>query len=91
MFLLLVDTLVVSECVSSFPPLFSPLSSSNVLFFVALIEKDLMLAMEVANASKARLPLGAQAHQLYGLLCEQGYGDKDFSVVYEFLTKMMKK
>jgi 3-hydroxyisobutyrate dehydrogenase len=56
-----------------------------------LIEKDLMLAMEVANASKARLPLGAQAHQLYGLLCEQGYGDKDFSVVYEFLTKMMKK
>jgi 3-hydroxyisobutyrate dehydrogenase-like beta-hydroxyacid dehydrogenase len=50
-----------------------------------------MLAMEAANSIKARLPLGAEAHQLYGLLCEQGYADKDFSVVFEFLTKSMKK
>ena len=57
----------------------------------ALMEKDLTLAMEIANSSKARLPLGGQAHQLYGLLCEHGYGDKDFSVVYEFLTKGVKK
>lgn len=55
------------------------------------MEKDLTLAMEIANSSKARLPLGGQAHQLYGLLCEHGYGDKDFSVVYEFLTKKVKK
>jgi 3-hydroxyisobutyrate dehydrogenase len=60
-------------------------------FGCALIEKDLMLAMEAANSIKARLPLGAEAHQLYGLLCEQGYGDKDFSVVFEFLNKSMKK
>lgn len=44
----------------------------NTTRFVALLEKDLTLAMEVANASKARLPLGGQAHQLYGLLCEHG-------------------
>jgi 3-hydroxyisobutyrate dehydrogenase-like beta-hydroxyacid dehydrogenase len=39
---------------------------------IALMEKDLTLAMEIANNSKARLPLGGQAHQLYGLLCEHG-------------------
>jgi 3-hydroxyisobutyrate dehydrogenase len=60
-------------------------------FGVALIEKDLMLAMETANACKARLPLGSQAYQLYGLMNENGYGDKDFSVVFEYLTKAMKK
>jgi len=58
---------------------------------IALIEKDLTLAMEVAHSTKARLPLGGQAHQLYGLLCEHGYGDKDFSVVFEYLTKNLKK
>jgi 3-hydroxyisobutyrate dehydrogenase len=55
------------------------------------MEKDLTLAMEVAQATKARLPLGAQAHQLFGLLCEHGYGNKDFSSVYEFLTKTVQK
>lgn len=60
-------------------------------FGSALMEKDLTLAMEVANASKARLPLGSQAHQVYGLLCEHGYGDKDFSVVFEYLTKKLNK
>lgn len=36
------------------------------------MEKDLSLAMDAATAIKARVPLGAQAHQLYGLVCEQG-------------------
>lgn len=39
---------------------------------VALMEKDLSLAMDAATAIKARVPLGAQAHQVYGLLCEHG-------------------
>ncbi len=29
--------------------------------------------MDAASAAKARLPLGGQAHQLYGLLNEHGY------------------
>lgn len=41
-------------------------------FPIALIEKDLTLAMDAASAAKARLPLGGQAHQLYGLLNEHG-------------------
>jgi 3-hydroxyisobutyrate dehydrogenase len=60
-------------------------------FGSALMEKDLGLAMELANKMNARSPLGSSAHQLYGLLCEQGLGDKDFSVVYDFITKQMPK
>ena len=35
------------------------------------MEKDLTLAMDAAKAVKARVPLGASAHQLYGvyLIC----------------------
>ena len=35
----------------------------------------------------AALPLGANAHTLYGLMCSQGYAAKDFSAVFEFLDK----
>lgn len=41
-------------------------------FGVALMEKDLGLAMDAAKPVKARLPLGAHAHQLYGLMIEHG-------------------
>ena len=50
------------------------------------MEKDLTLALDAAKAVKARLPLGSSAHQLYGILCEHGYAEKDFSVVYKFLN-----
>jgi len=54
-------------------------------FGAALMEKDLSLAMNAATQVKARLPLGASAHQLYGLLCENDLGSKDFGVVYKYL------
>jgi len=54
-------------------------------FGSALMEKDLTLAMDAAKAVKASLPLGSNAHQLYGLLCNQGFGDRDFSVVFKYL------
>lgn len=60
-------------------------------FGTALMEKDLTLAMDMASNIKARLPLGGQAHQLYGLLCESGYGGRDFSVIFEYLTQQQKK
>lgn len=60
-------------------------------FGSALMAKDLMLAMSAGQQVGARLPLGAGAHQMYGLLCEHGYAGKDFSVVYEYLTKSMPK
>ena len=60
-------------------------------FGAALMEKDLSLAMNAATQVKARLPLGASAHQLYGLLCENNLGDKDFGVVYKYLTNNFQK
>lgn len=56
-------------------------------FGCVLMEKDLGLALDAAKEVKGRLPLGAGAHQLYGLMCEHGYSDKDFSSVYEFISK----
>ncbi len=55
------------------------------------MEKDLTLAMGMASSIKARHPLGSQAHQLYGLLCESGYGGKDFSVIFEYLMQTQNK
>ncbi len=60
-------------------------------FGAALMEKDLSLAMNAATQVKARLPLGASAHQLYGLLCENELGDKDFGVVYKYLMNNFDK
>ncbi len=56
-------------------------------FGSVLMEKDLGLALGAAKEVKARLPLGAAAHQIYGLMCEHGYSEKDFSSVYDFLYK----
>ena len=61
------------------------------LWFLALMEKDLTLALDAAKVVKARLPLGSSAHQLYGLLCEHGYAEKDFSVVYKYLNSEKKQ
>jgi 3-hydroxyisobutyrate dehydrogenase-like beta-hydroxyacid dehydrogenase len=36
------------------------------------MEKDLGLAMDAARGVRASLPLGASAHQIYGLLCKHG-------------------
>jgi len=35
----------------------------------------------------ASLPLGANAHALYGIMCSEGYADKDFSSVFQFLDR----
>jgi len=56
-------------------------------FGTDLIAKDLSLALKVAETIKAPVPLGANAHQIYSLLSHQGFGKKDFSFVYEFLSK----
>ena len=57
-----------------------------LMSIIALMEKDLTLALDAAKAVKARLPLGSSAHQLYGLLCEHGLAERDFSIVYKFLN-----
>jgi 3-hydroxyisobutyrate dehydrogenase len=56
-------------------------------FAVDLMAKDVSLAVAAASAIKAPLPLGGPVQQLYHLLSKQGMGGKDFSVVYDFLSR----
>ena len=56
-------------------------------FGTKLMTKDLGLAQNAATESKSPTPLGSLSHQLYRALCSHGYGHKDFSVIYEFLSK----
>jgi 3-hydroxyisobutyrate dehydrogenase-like beta-hydroxyacid dehydrogenase len=37
------------------------------------MEKDLGLAVDIAAKMKCRVPLGSNAHQLYGMLSDHGY------------------
>jgi len=54
-------------------------------FSTDLITKDLGLASGVATASNTPIPMGAMAHQIYRTLKSKGLGNKDFSVVYDFM------
>lgn len=54
-------------------------------FSTDLISKDLGLASGVATDSNTPIPMGAMAHQIYRTLKAKGLGNKDFSVVYQFL------
>lgn len=54
-------------------------------FQVALMAKDLGLAMEAAQKSKSATPLGALSKQLYALHAAQGKEKLDFSSVLQLL------
>jgi 3-hydroxyisobutyrate dehydrogenase len=54
-------------------------------FGVDLMAKDVGLAVTAANKTKAPLPLGGQALQIYNLLSNHGYANKDFASIFEFL------
>jgi 3-hydroxyisobutyrate dehydrogenase len=60
-------------------------------FAVDLMAKDVSLAVAAAHAAKSPLPLGGPVLQMYNMLRKQGYGGKDFSSVFEFLSKEEKK
>jgi len=54
-------------------------------FGVDLMAKDVGLAIAAAIKTKAPLPLGSQALQVYNMISNHGYGNKDFSSIFEFL------
>ncbi|MGE4323976.1 MAG: 3-hydroxyisobutyrate dehydrogenase [Sphingobium sp.] len=54
-------------------------------FAVALMLKDLKLAMEAAASVDASVPMGHAAEALYQLLANQGEGAKDFSSIIRLL------
>lgn len=56
-------------------------------FTTAMMLKDLRLAQEAARTVGAATPLGAEAHQLYGLFAREGNEGLDFSAI----IKMMRR
>lgn len=60
-------------------------------FKTGLITKDLGLASGVATATNSPIPMGALSHQIYRQLMAHGHGEKDFSVVYDFLRNQEGK
>ncbi|BBD03076.1 MULTISPECIES: 3-hydroxyisobutyrate dehydrogenase [Sphingobium] len=55
-------------------------------FAVALMLKDLKLALEAASSVNASVPMGAQAESLYQLLANKGEGGRDFSSMIQLLS-----
>jgi 3-hydroxyisobutyrate dehydrogenase len=54
-------------------------------FAVALIRKDLGLAMDAAKVANAEYGLTQNAFDYYAEIEKQGYAKKDFSIVYQYL------
>ncbi|GLV23047.1 3-hydroxyisobutyrate dehydrogenase [Sphingobium sp. TomMM35A] len=54
-------------------------------FAVALMLKDLKLALEAAASVNASVPMGAQAESLYQLLANKGEAGQDFSSIIKLL------
>ncbi|XP_070546306.1 3-hydroxyisobutyrate dehydrogenase, mitochondrial-like isoform X2 [Ptychodera flava] len=60
-------------------------------FGTALMTKDLGLAQDASTATKSATPLGSLAHQMYRIMCNRGYGLKDFSSAYQFIKEDSEK
>lgn len=59
-------------------------------FAVALILKDLGIAIEAAQQVNASLPLGDKTREMYDTLVKKGFDNKDFSYVYQYLKDQSK-
>ena len=56
-------------------------------FAVALMLKDLTLAMQAAAQTGSDTPLGAKSHALYDALSAQGHAAQDFSYMMERIRR----
>ncbi len=55
--------------------------------FLFIYAQDLSIAMELSGHTKSLTPIGSLAAQLFRLMCEQGHSDKDFSYIFQLLSK----
>jgi 3-hydroxyisobutyrate dehydrogenase len=59
-------------------------------FAAQLMLKDLMLALEAAQAAGAYTPMGGEAEELYRRFVERGGGSKDFSALIKMIDDSWK-
>ena len=81
-----------SDTYNPVPGVMDGVPSSNEYnggFAVGLMEKDLGLAMAAAEG-KAFTPFGENAREMYSKLKDEGFTDKDFSVVYKYLSEQSR-
>jgi len=76
------------------PGVYDNVPSSNDYkggFGTALMTKDLGLAQDAATRAQAATPLGSLAHQIYRVMCNAGYSEKDFSSAFKFIREQNEK
>lgn len=56
-------------------------------FMSQMMLKDLRLAQMMASQAGSTIPMGNLAMSLYQLLCHQGMAQKDFSVIFDYLSQ----
>ncbi|KAJ9582887.1 hypothetical protein L9F63_022766, partial [Diploptera punctata] len=56
-------------------------------FLTRLMFKDLTLAQDMAARTTTKTPLGSSAHKVYSKMLNNGFAEKDFSSVYQFLKQ----
>ena len=54
-------------------------------FMAKMMLKDLRLGQHAAESVAANIPLGAEAAELYAMYVQQGFGEKDFSGIIEWI------
>lgn len=57
----------------------------NTEFPLEHIQKDLFLVSQTAYENRISLPLSNISKEVYGLAVQKGFGNKDYSAIYEFL------
>lgn len=57
-------------------------------FGSALMTKDLSLAQNASIDTKSPTPLGSLAYNIYKMLSNHGYANKDFGVVFKYIEEM---
>ncbi|CEO99437.1 3-hydroxyisobutyrate dehydrogenase [Plasmodiophora brassicae] len=75
-----------SDTYNPVPGIIKGVPSSNDYkggFGCALMLKDLRLALQAAQEVNAETPLATKSCDVYEYLCETGYADRDFSVIYD--------
>ena len=57
-------------------------------FTTTMMQKDMTLALELARELHVPLPTGAAVNEMLSSACAQGFGDKDFAILYKVLAQM---
>ncbi|MFQ6027848.1 MAG: NAD-binding protein, partial [Dehalococcoidia bacterium] len=86
----LLNSVVASPALKyRFPQVLNP--PEEPLFNVTMIQKDLMLALEMGRELEVPMPTSAITNEFLNATRALGFADQDFSILYEVLGRMSGK